>query len=193
MGLQRARKSIDAKALVEATYDEDDECQDLLVDVMSGMLDKITHSCIERSTTSGNTSTTTSTTTTNNNSSSTHLKTIHTRLQTVDAIIAQIRHQDAATQQHESDDKLTAHESLEEVLLPLGVTLEDVLRYQHYHFRQLEERRQLQEQLQNVRAQVAELQGEVSQEQRSVSEHLTQLKTVAKELGQSADACSMVH
>eukprot|EP00339_Tiarina_fusa_P021198 CAMPEP_0117067598 /NCGR_PEP_ID=MMETSP0472-20121206/47321_1 /TAXON_ID=693140 ORGANISM="Tiarina fusus, Strain LIS" /NCGR_SAMPLE_ID=MMETSP0472 /ASSEMBLY_ACC=CAM_ASM_000603 /LENGTH=47 /DNA_ID= /DNA_START= /DNA_END= /DNA_ORIENTATION= len=47
MGLQRARKSIDAKALVEATYDEDDECQDLLVDVMSGMLDKITHSCIE--------------------------------------------------------------------------------------------------------------------------------------------------
>jgi uncharacterized protein YicC (UPF0701 family) len=185
MGLQRARKAIDAKALVEATYDGDvfgtsyissqdnDECQDMLVDVMNGMLDKITTTIGEAPL--GNTTTTI----------------IKERLDFVDATIAKIVTHETETKQHERDDRAAAVQALGGVLLPAGVTLEDLLRVQEYQ-RRLQERQELQEQLRAIGAEVAALEDFRDREGRSVSTNVRQLQTVAKELGRSADACSMV-
>jgi hypothetical protein len=136
---------------------------------MNGMLDKITSS--SSSSTSNN----------NNNESSSIIIVIITqvmkeRLQAVDDVMLQIVTNKAATKKHESNDKATAKEALEAVLLPAGVTLDDVVRYQDYH-RQLKERRELQAQLETIQSEVAGLE---------------QMRTVAKELGQSANACSMM-
>ena len=212
MGLQRSRNALDTQPLIDATYDNDifgtnggsggdedgdgttgmmdNETNEMLTTVMNDMLNKINDSILEQPEEVGSNDTTDG-----QQQPQRQLKPvpvilkIKERLEWVDNTVNEIQKQEKQRNEEERNDQQSAQTALKTTLLPSGITMSDVLRYTEYQ-QQLKEKEELENAIAQLKTSIGQLEDEQSIVTKQVQDQLSEIQSVSKNLGQSADTCS---
>lgn len=191
--LQKSRKSIDTRALIQLAYGEETAHiggSEMLVGILDSVLDKISNeTVIEELKSCG----TTSTEEKNNDDENAVLAgtTPQERLDKIDQAISCVRQWEKRRDQIEKMDAKSARGSLQQNLLPEGVTMDDVIAYRE-HEQRLQAKTTLQLELQRIQDEILALQNQNSEKENNIREQLGRVETVERELEASANACAMV-
>lgn len=191
--LQKSRKSIDTRALIQLAYGEETAHiggSEMLVGILDSVLDKISNeTVIEELKSCG----TTSTEEKNNDDENAVLAgtTPQERLDKIDQAISCVRQWEERRDQIEKMDAKSARGSLQQNLLPEGVTMDDVIAYRE-HEQRLQAKTTLQLELQRIQDEILALQNQNSEKENNIREQLGRVETVERELEASANACAMV-
>eukprot|EP00980_Cylindrotheca_fusiformis_P001959 scaffold443_cov125-Cylindrotheca_fusiformis.AAC.8 len=171
MSLKKSRKALNVEQLVQETYGEDASVyggNDMLHGIVHNMLDKMDE--------------------TTKKQMDDYLKEqlVQERLERIEHVIAQIEDEEQRQQEEEEKDYESAHQALDQTLLPPTVSLEDVLVYAAYQ-KQLEQKENMTNALHKLEEEIQELEEEHKHTQQQVLENAKTLQDVAKTLEQSAD------
>ncbi len=191
--LQKSRKSIDSRALIQLAYGEETAHiggSEMLVGILDSVLDKISNETVIEELKSYGTTSTEEKTNDDENAILTGT-TPQERLDKIDQAISCVRQWEERRDQIEEMDAKSARGSLQQNLLPEGVTMDDVIAYRE-HEQRLQAKTTLQLELQRIQGEILALQNQNNEQENNIREQLGRVETVERELEVSANACAMV-
>lgn len=191
--LKKSRKSIDTRALIQLAYGEETAHiggSDMLVGILDSVLDKIANETVIDELKSYGTKGIEEKT---NDDESAILTgtTPQERLDKIDQAVLSVREWEEKRDRIEEMDAKSARGSIQQNLLPEGVTMEDVIAYRE-HEQRLQAKNTLQLELQRIQDEILALQKQSTERENTIREQLGRVETVERELGASANVCAMV-
>ena len=189
--LQKSRKSIDTRALIQLAYGEETAHiggSEMLVGILDSVLDKISNETVIDELKSYGT---TEEKTNDDENAILTGTTPQERLDKIDQAISCVRQWENKRDQIEEMDAKSARGSLQQNLLPEGVTMDDVIAYRE-HEQRLEAKATLQLELQRIQDEILALKNQNNEKENNIREQLGRVETVERELEASANACAMV-
>lgn len=196
--LQKSRKSVDTRALIQLAYGEETAHiggNDMLMGILDSVLDKIANETVLEELKSYGISSTEEKTGAENANDDQHASLIgitpQERLDKIDQTVSVVVDWEDKRDQIEDLDAKSARGSLHQNLLPEGVTMEDVIAYRE-HEQRLQARTTLQLELQRIKEEILVLQNKSNEKEHKIREQLGRVETVERELEASANVCAMV-
>jgi len=197
--LQKSRKSLDTRALIQLAYGNDTAHiggSDMLVGILEDSIDKITkETVLEGLKRHGSLN---STCTQNNEVDVRNTRiekaaeiSPQERLNKIDQAISYVINWEQRRDKNEVLDAKSARESLHENLLPEGVTMEDVIVHREY-VQRLQAQKTLQQELKRINDEISLLQNQNNEKGKKIREQLGQVEKVEQELQFSANSCAMI-
>ena len=206
--LQKSRKSLDTRALIQLAYGNDTAHiggSDMLMGILDSVVDKIAKETVLEELKCYSTSNTTTTSRTievnyrkagdeneNDDEHATVTRVIpQERLDEIDQAISYVVDWEERRDRIEDLDAASARESLHQNLLPEGVTMEQVIAYRE-HKQRLRARAALQLELQRIEGEISVLQDRSNKKESKIRDQLGRVEKVEGELQASANVCAMV-
>jgi hypothetical protein len=206
--LQKSRKSLDTRSLIELAYGDDTEHiggSDMLIGILDSVLDKIAkETVLEELKDYGTSNKTIIFNRTemdeqevkggenNDDEHATATRVIpKEHLGKIDQAISHVVDWEERRDRMEGLDAKMARDSLHQNLLPDGVTIEDVIAYRE-HVHRLQARTALKAELQRIEDEISVLRNKTNEKENKIREQLGQVKNVEQELEASANICAMV-
>ena len=208
--LQKSRKSLDTRALIQLAYGNDTAHiggSDMLMGILDSVVDKIAKETVLEELKCYSTSNTATTSRTidvdyrkagdeNQNENKDDHATVtrvvpQERLNKIDQAISYVVDWEERRDRIEDLDAASARESLHQNLLPEGVTMEQVIAYRE-HKQRLRAREALQLELQRIEGEISVLQDRSNKKESNIRDQLGRVEKVEGELQASANVCAMV-
>ena len=204
--LQKSRKSLDTRALIQLAYGDDTAHiggSDMLMGILDGVLDKIAKETVleemkrygttrKREVKKINDANDGDGVDDDDGEDTTAMRmTPQERFDKIDRAISYVIEWETRRDQIEGLDVKSARDSLNKNLLPEGVSMEDVIAYRE-HEQRLQARTALQQELQRIEGEISVLEESCAEKQNRIREQLGRVEDVERELEASANVCAMI-